>query len=62
MQRISGATEVAGLRLEFEDASIGNVDITPDWLKWPWTSSQDELNVIVIEFSPIALKVLYYPK
>ena len=34
------------------------MDVTPDWVKWLWTSSRDQLNITVIEFSPIALKVL----
>ena len=32
--------------------------MTPDWVKWLWTSPRDQLNVTVIEFSPTALKVL----
>ena len=58
MLSIADATEVTGLRLEFKEDSIGNVDVTPDWVKWLWTSSRDQLNVTVIEFSPIALKIL----
>ena len=54
---IADAKEVTGLSLEFKEDSIGN-DVTPDWVKWLWTSSRDQLNVTVIEFSPIALKVL----
>ena len=50
--------EITELRLEFEDNTIGNFDITPDWVKWLWTSPQDKLNVTVIEFSTTALKVL----
>ena len=50
--------EVVGLRLVFKEETIGNVDMTPDWVKWLWTSPRDQLNVTVIEFSPTALKVL----
>ena len=32
--------------------------MTPDWVKWLWTSPLDKFNVTVIEFSPTALKVL----
>ena len=55
---ISGVKEIVDVRLEFKDETIGNVDMTPDWAKWLWTSSRDQLNVTVIEFSPTALKVL----
>ena len=50
--------EVVNLRLEFKDETIGNVDMTPDWVKWLWTSPREQLNVTVIEFSPTALTVL----
>ena len=56
--RISQRKEVVGLRLVFKDETIGNVDITPDWVKWLWTSPREQLNVTVIEFSPTALTVL----
>ena len=32
--------------------------MTPDWVKWLFTSPADELNVTVIEFSVIALSIL----
>ena len=39
--------------------TIGNQYITPDWVKWLWTSSsENKFNVTVIEFSPTALKIL----
>ena len=50
--------EIVNLRLVFKEETIGNVDMTPDWVKWLWTSPRDQLNVTVIEFSPTALKVL----
>ena len=50
--------EVVGLRLEFKDTTIGNVDITPDWVKWLWTSPREQLNATVIELSPTALTIL----
>ena len=34
---ISNASEVTRLRVKFKEASIENVDITPDWLKWLWS-------------------------
>ena len=52
--RISQVKEIVGLRLLFKDETIGNVDMTPDWVKWLWTSPRDQLNVTVIEFSPTA--------
>ena len=56
--RISEVEELVGLRLLFIDETIGNVDMTPDWVKWLWTSPRDQLNTTVIEFSPTALTVL----
>ena len=50
--------EVANLKLEFEDKNIGNLFITPDWVKWLFTSPADKLNVTVIEFSVTALSIL----
>ena len=50
--------DIVGLRLVFNDMTIKNVDITPDWVKWLWTSPEDQLNVTIIEFSPTALTVL----
>ena len=40
--------EVVGLKLVFNDVTIGNVDIlvTPDWVKWLWTSP-DQLNITI---------------
>ena len=32
--------------------------MTPDWVKWLWTSPRDKFNVTVIEFSPTVLTVL----
>ena len=55
---ISRVDEVVGLRLVFKDETIGNVDITPDWVKWLWTSPREQLNATVIEFSPTALTIL----
>ena len=55
---ISRVDEVVGLRLEFKDKTIGNVDMTPDWVKWLWTSPREQLNATVIEFSPTALTIL----
>ena len=51
--------EVVGLKLVFNDVTIRNVDIpvTPDWVKWLWTSP-DQLNITIIEFSATALTVL----
>ena len=56
--RISEAKQVVGIRLEFKDETIGNLDMTPDWVKWLWTSPRDKFNVRVIEFSPTALTIL----
>ena len=55
---IFDANEVVDLRLVFKDESIGTVDMTPDWVKWLWTSPREQLNVTVIEFSTTALTVL----
>ena len=55
---ISHVNDITELQLEFEDKTIGNLKLTPDWVKWLWTSPQDKLNVTVIEFSITALKVL----
>ena len=41
-----------------EDKTIGNQYLTPDWVKWVWTSPVDKFNVTVIEFSSTALTVL----
>ena len=50
--------EITDIYLVFEDKTIGNQNLTPDWVKWLWTSPVDKFNVTVIEFSPTALKVL----
>ena len=55
---ISNVNEITDVRLVFEDKTIGNQYLTPDWVKWLWTSPVDKYNVTVIEFSPTALKVL----
>ena len=55
---VADLTEITGLRLEFKEDSNGNVDVTPDWVKWLWASPRDQLNVTVIDLSPTALKVL----
>ena len=52
----------ADLRLIFEDNSIGNLNLTPDWIDLLWTSpivtTHDQPIVTVIEFSRIALQIL----
>ena len=55
---ISNAKEIVGLKLKFKEKTIGNVVMTPDWVKWLWTSPRDKYNVTVIEFSPTALTIL----
>ena len=55
---ISNVNEITNLRLDFEENTIGNLYITPDWVKWLFTSSADKLNVTVIEFSVTALTIL----
>ena len=52
---ISDVNEITDVRLIFLDKTI---DLTPDWVKWLWTSPVDKFNVTVIEFSLTALKVL----
>ena len=54
--------EITDVCLVFEDKTIGNQYLTPDWVKWLWTSPLDKFNVTVIEFSPTALKVLSQTK
>ena len=56
--QISDVSEITDVWLVFEDKTIGNQLLTPDWVKWLWTSPVDKYNVTVIEFSPTALKVL----
>jgi hypothetical protein len=55
---ISNVNEITDVCLVFEGKTIGNQYLTPDWVKWLWTSPVDKFNVTVIEFSPTALKVL----
>ena len=55
---ISNVNEITDVYLVFEDKTIGNQNLTPDWVKWLWTSPVDKFNVTVIEFSPTARKVL----
>ena len=55
---ISNVNEITDVCLVFEDKTIGNQYLTPDWVKWLWTSPVDKFNVTVIQFSPTALKVL----
>ena len=50
--------DITELQIEFEDKTIGNLKLTPDWVKWLWKSPRDKLNVTVMEFSATALKVL----
>ena len=50
--------KVANLKLDFEDKTIGNLYITPDWVKWLFTSPIDKVNVTVIKFSMAALSIL----
>ena len=50
--------EISAVCLVFEDKTIGNLYITPDWVKWLFTSPADKLNVTVIEFSVTALSIL----
>ena len=58
MLEISDVSEITEVWLVFEDKTIGNQYLTPDWVKWLWTSPVDKLNVTVIELSPTALKIL----
>jgi hypothetical protein len=55
---ISNVNQITDVYLVFEDKTIGNQNLTPDWVKWLWTSPVDKFNVTVIEFSLTALKVL----
>lgn len=55
---ISDVKEITDLILIFKDGIIKNQNITPDWVKWLWTSPGHQLNVALIELSPIALKIL----
>ena len=50
--------DITDVCLVFENNTIGNQYLTPDWVKWLWTSPDDKFNVTVIEFSLTALKVL----
>ena len=50
--------QITNLELNFEDKAIGNLHITPDWVKWLLKSPVDELKVTVIEFSLTALSIL----
>ena len=50
--------EITDICLVFDDKIIGNQYLTPDRVRWLWTSPVDKYNVTVIEFSPTALKVL----
>ena len=62
------AIEVVDLKLVFQESSIGNLNLTPDWVKNLWYSktpletTQDDqtpdLDIFIIELSPIAMKVL----
>ena len=58
MLEISDVNEVSNLLLDFKDNAIGKLFLTPDWVKWLFTSPADKLNVIVIEFSVTALSIL----
>ena len=55
---ISDVQEIDGLKLEFKEETVDNVNVTSVWAKYLWTSPRDQLNVTVIEFSPTALKAL----
>ena len=58
MLEISDVNEIANLKLDFEDKNIGNLYLTPDWVKWLFTSPAYKLNVTVMEFSLTALSIL----
>ncbi|MCP6726310.1 hypothetical protein NL526_30075, partial [Klebsiella pneumoniae] len=55
---IQTAEEVIGLTLTFEERTIGKVHVTPDWVRFFWTSPRDQLAVTVIELSPTAITIL----
>ena len=40
--------EVTGLRLVFKNETIGNVDMTPDWVKRLLVLPREQLNATVI--------------
>lgn len=44
----SAETEIVYLRFEFDEKNIANVDITPNWFMWLWTSPRYQLNVAEI--------------
>lgn len=52
--------DVAELKMVFENVTIGNVSLTPYWVKILWTSPSDELvlDVTVIELSPTAMTII----
>ena len=50
--------QISNLLLVSEDNTIGNLFLTPDYVKWLFTSPADKLNVTVIEFSVTALQIL----
>ena len=56
--KITQPNEVTGLKLIFGDNTIGNVNLTPDWVKNDWVFANEKLDVFIIELSSIALKVL----
>lgn len=56
--KFTSPSQVTGLKLIFQDRTIGNVNLTPDWVKTLWTSPEEELDIFIIEFGPIAMKVL----
>ena len=58
MLEISTVNGIVNLELYFEDKNTGNFFLTPDWVKWLFTSPVDRLNVTVIEFSLTALAIL----
>lgn len=50
--------EVTELKVVFEDITIGKLSFTPNWIKTLWASGANELDVIVIEFSTLAMTII----
>ena len=51
-------SEVTGLKLAFNEETIGNLYFSPNWIETLWTSSSDELDATVIALSPSAMTII----
>ena len=58
--RITKVSQVTGVRLVFTNRLIGNIDLTPDWIRKLWCSLNNEMSLTIIEFNATAINDLIH--